>query len=112
MPQRVYALVVEVPRSRDEADGGSVVVVRPVIAGALVVPPEQRLDTSAAGNQVTFHVTPLARGRLPNAPVEVQAAGQPPQHDFIPTKPKTHHLTCPPPLPPPAPTPPPSRPFH
>src|SRR5438132_1486162 len=91
-PQRVYALVVEVPRSRDEGNGASVVVVRPVIAGALVVPPEQRLDTSAAGNQVTFHVTPLARGRLPNARVEVHVPGQPPQDVFLPMKAKTQRL--------------------
>jgi hypothetical protein len=90
-PHRVYSLVVDVPRGRDDG-GGSVVVVRPVIAGALVVPPEQRLDTSTPGNQATFHVTPLARGKLPNARVEVHVAGQPPQDVFLPMKAKTQRL--------------------
>ena len=91
-PQRVYALVVEVPRSRREEEDGAVVVVRPIIAGAVVVPPEQRLDTSEAGNQVIFHVTPLARGRLPRARVEVHAAGHAPQDVLLPMKAKTQRL--------------------
>src|SRR5260370_22714964 len=73
-PQRVYALVVEMPKKKGgEVKGGGPVVVRPIIPGALVVPPEQRFDTSEAGNQIPFPVTPLARRRLPRARVEVFA---------------------------------------
>src|SRR5687767_2889467 len=78
-PHRVYPLVVEVPggtrRRRDEdeeSERGSVVVLRPVIAGAQVQPAEQRFEVKP-GNQVVFHVTPLARGRLPRARLEVFA---------------------------------------
>ena len=92
-PQRVGTLVVEVPRSKhDSAGPGGVVVVRPVIAGAQVVPPEQRFDTSEPGNQVTFHVTPLARGKLPRARVEVYSAGRAPQSVPVPMKAKTQRL--------------------
>src|SRR5262249_19510874 len=78
--QRVYPLIVEVPRASGKtAPVSSVdpVVVRPVIPGALVSPAEQRLDVSKPGSQVTFQVTPLARGRLPGARVELQQPGQP-----------------------------------
>src|SRR5262249_44034071 len=71
--RRVYPLVVEVPRGDEGGEGGRVVVVRPVVPGALVVPAEQRLDVGTPGNQVTFDVTALARGRLPRAHVEVFA---------------------------------------
>jgi hypothetical protein len=93
-PQRVYALVVEMPKKKGgEIKGGGPVVLRPIIPGALVGPPEQRFDTSEAGNQITFHVTPLARGRLPRARVEVFAAGQAPQEILLPMKAKTQRLT-------------------
>lgn len=93
-PQRVYALVVEVPqKKRGEVKGGGPVVVRPIIPGALVVPAEQRFDTSEAGNQITFHVTPLARGRLPRARVEVFAPGQPPQQIALPMSARTQRLS-------------------
>src|SRR5712692_8180564 len=65
-PQRVYPLSVEVPRGSDgrplPAGSGEAVVVRPVIPGAVVVPAEQRLDVARPGSQVTFSVTPLAKG--------------------------------------------------
>src|SRR5262245_62103131 len=78
-PRRIYPLTVEMPTPRKDAETsgvGTVIVVRPVIAGAQVVPAEQRLDTSEPGNQVTFYITPLARGRLPQARVAVYAPGQ------------------------------------
>jgi hypothetical protein len=63
-PNRVNALVVGVPRARkkgeEAASGGMMVVVRPVIPGALVTPAEQRLELEP-GNQAIFHVTALAR---------------------------------------------------
>jgi hypothetical protein len=95
-PQRIYPLTVEVPTSRKDGEAGgvgTVIVVRPVIAGAQVVPAEQRLDTSEPENQVTFYVTPLARGRLPQARVEVFAPGQAPQDVPMPMKAMTQRLS-------------------
>ena len=77
-PQRVYPLVVEVPRGA--APPGPVlepVVVRPLIPGAHVVPAEQSLDVHRPGGQVTFYVTPLVRGRVPAPRVEVLQHGRP-----------------------------------
>src|SRR5262249_45325166 len=91
-PHRVYTLAVEVPRSKAAGGDAAVVVVRPVIAGAQVVPAEQRLDPSAPGHQGTFHVTPLARGKLPRARVEVYTAGRAPQSVPVPMKAKTQRL--------------------
>ncbi len=72
-PQRVYPLVVEVPRGKGavaaDAPTGIVVTVRPVVPGALVAPAELPLEVSRPGARATFHVTPLARGRLPGAGV-------------------------------------------
>jgi hypothetical protein len=77
-PQRVYPLVVEVPRgSAASAPVRDPVVVRPRIPGAHVVPAEQALDVNRAGTQVTFYVTPLARGRLPGPCVELLQHGRP-----------------------------------
>jgi hypothetical protein len=97
-PQRVYALVVTVPargkkggEAEEEPARGGLVVVRPVIPGAQVVPAEQRYEV-APGNQITFQVTPLARGRLPRARLEVFAPGQPPEIIPLPMKAKTHRL--------------------
>jgi hypothetical protein len=77
-PQRIYPLVVESPPlRRGETPLPSLpVTIRPIIAGALVTPPEQKLDVSAPGSQATFHVTPLASGRVPNARVEVHNQGR------------------------------------
>jgi hypothetical protein len=80
-PQRVYPLVVEVPRGPGAvpADGptGVMVALRPVVPGALVAPAEQSLEVSRPGARATFHVTPLARGRLPEARVYVLHDGRP-----------------------------------
>jgi hypothetical protein len=48
------------------------VVVRPVIPGSLVVPAEQELPPS--GMEAVFYVTPLARGKLPGARLDVAPA--------------------------------------
>jgi hypothetical protein len=81
--QRVYPLVVEVPRGKGavaaEAPTGIVVLLRPVVPGALVAPAELPLEVSRPGAQATFHVTPLARGRLPAARVRVLCDGRPVQ---------------------------------
>src|SRR5207253_10883922 len=75
----------------EEAARGQVVVVRPVIAGAQVTPAEQRFEV-APGNQITFHVTPLGRGRLPRARLEVFAPGQAPESIPLTMKVKTQRL--------------------
>jgi hypothetical protein len=79
-PQRVYPLTVEVPRGSAgrllPAGAGDAVVVRPLIPGAVVVPAEQRLDVARPGSKVSFSVTPLAKGRLPNPRVEVLQHGR------------------------------------
>jgi hypothetical protein len=93
-PRRVYALTVEVPKTKQGASGAATgtVVVRAVVPGALVTPAEQRLDTSTGGNRVIFHVTPLARGSLPRAHVEVFTPGQALQEVRLPMKAKTQRL--------------------
>jgi hypothetical protein len=82
-PQRVYPLVVEVSRGSGAApaDGptGTTVTLRPVVPGALVAPAELPLEVSRPGARATFHVTPVARGRLPEACVRVFHDGRPVQ---------------------------------
>jgi hypothetical protein len=94
-PFRTYSLVVEVGgkkrRDEEDKDQGGVVVIRPIVAGAQVQPPEQRFVT-APGNQVVFHVTPLSRGRLPRARVEVFAPRQAPETIPLRMKAKTQRL--------------------
>jgi hypothetical protein len=76
---RVYPLVVGVPKKKGaEGVAAGVVVVRPVIPGALVTPAERRLDLSSPGNEVAFDVTPLAKGKLRHAQLEVHTPHQPP----------------------------------
>src|SRR5262245_23449650 len=78
--QRVYPLTVEVPAVRTGQAPPPVVdsvVVRPIIPGALVVPVEQKLDPNRPGASVKFHVTPIARGDLPDSRIEVHHPGRP-----------------------------------
>lgn len=82
-PQRVYPLTVEVPRGAAPRPAHGLtlepVVVRPVIPGALVTPPERRLDVTRPGERATFAVTALARGRFPAPRVEIVQHGRPAQ---------------------------------
>jgi len=78
-PQRVYPLVVEVLRGAAAADDrptGVSVTLRPVVAGALVAPAELPLEVSRPGARATFQVTPVAKGRLPEACVRVLHDGR------------------------------------
>ncbi len=73
--QALYPLVVRWSRS-DYGYGpvggkNAAVVLRPVVPGALVVPTELLLNAGNPDASATFHVTPLARGRLTGARVEV-----------------------------------------
>jgi hypothetical protein len=94
-PNRTYSLIVEMPkkkrRDEEDDDNGAIVVVRPSIPGALLQPAEQRFEV-APGNQITFHVTPLTRGRLPRARLEIFAPSQPPQTIPLWMKAKTQRL--------------------
>jgi hypothetical protein len=77
-PRRVYPLSVELPRGVADKGSASVasLVVKPVIAGAVVTPAEQMLDLTPSGGSVTFGVAPLAKGRLPDARVDVLQQGR------------------------------------
>jgi hypothetical protein len=77
-PRRVYPLTVQLPRgAADKASTGAApLVIKPVIAGAVVTPAEQTLDLTPSGGQVAFQVTPLAKGRLPEARVDVTHHGR------------------------------------
>jgi hypothetical protein len=69
--QKVYPLRVEwqpAPRSAGQQTPPTVVV-QPVIPGALVAPARLTLD-AAPDTEAVFYVTPLARGRMPEARVE------------------------------------------
>jgi cell division protein FtsN len=72
--QRIYRLVVEGPREGSGHAG--LLVVRPLVPGAAVTPAEQELDATHAGARAEFAVTPLARGRLRAAQVEVRSHGR------------------------------------
>jgi hypothetical protein len=92
-PQRVYPLVVEAVGQSGGRAGASTVLVRPVIPGALVTPPEAELDVSQARPQAVFHVAPLARGKLPQARVEIRSHGQLVQAINLPVTAATQCLT-------------------
>jgi hypothetical protein len=95
--QRVFPLIVEVKRGdrQPESGAGSLpAIVRPVIPGALVVPAEEKIDASVPGSQVVFHVTPLARRRLPEARVEVHQKHRQVQPIPLNIKVTTQRLAC------------------
>lgn len=82
-PQRIYAFVVEVKNAP------AAFVARPVLPGAIVTPTEGTLDAG----RVTFHVTPLARGRLAGARVEFWHGGRVVQSVALPARVVTQRLT-------------------
>jgi hypothetical protein len=93
-PQRVYPLVVELPRaSAKPVAGQAPLIVKPVIAGAVVAPAEQALDLNPAGSSMTFQVTPLVRGRMHGAHIEVCQQGRPVESMPLKMKAKTQRLT-------------------
>src|SRR5947209_9289053 len=61
--QRLHPLTVAVGKV---SRGSTVapVVIRPVIAGAVVTPAEERLDPAQSGAKATFQVAPLVQGPL------------------------------------------------
>lgn len=93
---QVHSLVVSLARPARGPTPGVVarpLVVRPVIPGAQVVPAELSLDPSRPADQVAFDVTPLARGRLHGARVEVHQQGELIQTVRLRTRSITHLLT-------------------
>jgi hypothetical protein len=92
-PQRVYPLVVEVPRGKSavpaDAPTGMMLTVRAVVPGALVAPAEAPLEVSRPGARATFHVTPLARGPLPGASVSLFHDGRRVQEVLTPMRVRT-----------------------
>jgi hypothetical protein len=95
-PRRVYPLVVQVPRGKGavpaDSASGVMVTLRPVVPGALVAPAELPLEISRPGARATFHVTPLVRGRLPEARVGVFCDGRPVHEVRTPMKVRTQRL--------------------
>jgi hypothetical protein len=74
---RVYPLSVEVAAPQGGAGDASIpVTVRPLVPGAIVVPPEQKLDPGQPGARAGFYVTALAKGSLRGALVEIFQPGQ------------------------------------
>jgi hypothetical protein len=96
-PQRIYPLVVEVAAANSPGAangvGGTTVVLRPTVPGAIVAPAELPLDVSRPGSRASFHVTPVARGTLPEACVRVFYEGRQVQELRTRMKSKTQRLT-------------------
>ncbi len=96
-PQRVYPLRVELSRAAKGTEPTfpppEPVLLRPVIAGAHVSPAKIEVSVGATGAQTIFHVTPLARGWLPDARLQISQPGQPVQEVRLPMKGSRQLLT-------------------
>lgn len=90
--QRVYAVVVSC-ETTGRVRPPDPLVLRLVMAGAQVVPSEHTLDPSKPKPQVTFFVTPLARGWLKGERLEVIQGGKKVQEVKLPSKVTTQRLT-------------------
>jgi hypothetical protein len=93
--QRVYATVVEARLvGGGQTNGaGAPVLLRPIIPGAHVVPVEQTLDTAQTGARATFYVTPLAKGKLAGARLEVRRQDVLVQEIRLPMRATTQRMT-------------------
>jgi hypothetical protein len=76
-PQRLYPLVVRLRRNKKEGEGAvGALHLRPVIPGAIVTPADYTLDLDHPETSPPFYVTPLAKGSLRNARLEVFQQGR------------------------------------
>lgn len=92
--QRVHPLTVAVNVPRGAAPLPSTpVVIRPITPGAVVTPVEQTLDAAQPGAVAVFQVTPVARGRLPEARVEIHQQGRLADHVRLRMKSTTRRCT-------------------
>lgn len=76
-PQRVYPLVVKLRRNKKPEEGPlGTLHLRPVIPGAIVTPTDYTLDLDHPETKPPFYITPLARGWLRNARLEIFQQGR------------------------------------
>src|SRR5262249_26008868 len=87
-PYRVYPLTVRIRQAAEDrqATDTAPVVLRPFIPGAQVIPVKYELDANHPEVEAAFYVTPLVRGRLPNARLEVYCEGSRIQEIALPMK--------------------------
>ncbi|MBL8795149.1 MAG: hypothetical protein JNM56_14665, partial [Planctomycetia bacterium] len=78
--QGVYRMQVELravePKGASAAGAGDSLVARPLISGAQVQPAEQELGPKASNNTIYFAITPLAKGRLKDARLQLLHQGR------------------------------------
>jgi hypothetical protein len=98
-PQRVYTLKVRAEKA--PSLGGSnvpppegAIVYRPIIPGAIVTPTEHAVSLSNPGETVTFFITPIAFGELPESRIEYSLPGQPGHRLMLPMRGVSHAWTA------------------
>lgn len=78
--QGVYRMQVELravePKGASAAGAGDSLIARPLISGAQVQPAEQELGPKASNNKIYFAITPLAKGRLKDARLQLLHQGR------------------------------------
>jgi hypothetical protein len=78
--QGVYRMLVELravePKGASAAGAGDSLIARPLISGAQVQPAEQELGPKASNNRIYFAITPLAKGRLKDARLQLLHQGR------------------------------------
>jgi hypothetical protein len=76
-PQRLYPVIVRLRENKKRSQSlVEPIHLRPVIPGAIVTPADYTLDSNHPQTNPQFFVTPLARGRLENARMEVYHGGR------------------------------------
>ncbi|HLN29533.1 MAG TPA: hypothetical protein VK395_17420 [Gemmataceae bacterium] len=94
--QRVYPLLVTLQRfnpGRGIREAANPVRVRALVPGSEVTPAELTLDPAKPGAQASFHVTPLAKGDLGEACVQLFSGEQLVQEVRLPMKSVSQRLT-------------------
>jgi hypothetical protein len=93
---RVYPFQVSLQKynpGRGVADSATPVTVRPMIPGAVVTPAELELRPGHPESQSTFYVTPMAKGSLRGASVQLLSRGSVIQQVATPCRSVTQRLT-------------------